>query len=980
MFLTAVLLLGVTLVVEGVGDEALSVSAATVAPASVPQTGLSLQSTPTFGTATTISAGALHTCALSNDSVFCWGSGIDGQLGIDESGMVSREVPAVVLNSADNAFTNTNVTAVSAGALHTCAIQSGKLFCWGNNENGQLGDNSTTNRLTPVAVATSAADAFTNTNVTAVSAGRRHTCAIENRSVFCWGRNVKSETGQLGTGSAVNKTLPEAVSVTADVPGFQNTNVTAVSAANVHTCAIEGGTVFCWGVNGIYGRMGTGLNNDPFVGSTAVTVSVTSAVPGFQNTNVTAVSAADIHTCAIEGGAVFCWGSGSDHRLGNGSPNVQLSPVTVSATSDVPGFTNTNVSAVAAGGSEQSSGHTCAIEDSSVFCWGSRTDGAVGDGLSSGIQETPVTVSASGLFANSAVTTLALRSHDGMPYRAPRGSCAIEDGKAFCWGMNSMGATGNLLGARSSDPFSALPLRVDPPFISFTGMASLTVNTGAGITPVDFTANGLAEPVTFTLVETDGATLATLPTGLQFTSSGTVASISGTPTATLTQTCFKVRGQSGADDVVSDCVNLTVETLPPGFGSHQSFRRTTVGTPITPLDIPTQGMTGPVTFTAVNFMGVGATGPNNLTGLGALHAGLSIVTTSATAAQIVGTPTESGFASFKIQAVDGATTVVTPLSIIIEVLSGGGGGGGGGTGFGGGGGVAPVVNTPAPTPAAPLAPAGPAVLSPPAAGAAPSLVTAEDAARVQQAPGAGGVRVNGAVVTAAVARVDVPAAEVAPEDRTPEQVASVQEAAAELVASFTADAPAGAAPLVTVTNTDTGAVVNGVVVDPRDGVTPVPVPAEDVVLLSAAETRVLFAAASGEAVPAEAPGAVLEVSEGGVISAVAYGFPASVPGEVVIFSTPTLLGTFTIGDDGSFAGQLGIPEGLEAGEHTLVLTAGGVTTSLGLVVAGDGSTEIVPQPEVGTLPATGADHDPAWLVLLLAIGGLMVLVSRRRYV
>jgi hypothetical protein len=260
------------------------------------------------------------------------------------------------------------------------------------------------------------------------------------------------------------------------------------------------------------------------------------------------------------------------------------------------------------------------------------------------------------------------------------------------------------------------------------------------------------------------------------------------------------------------------------------------------------------------------------------------------------------------------------------------------------------------------------------------MVSAEDAERVQQTPGSGGVLVNGEPVAAQVSSLAVPAADVAPEDRTPEQVAAVQQAAAALVEVFNAAVPEGAAPLVTVTNTDTGAVVNGVLVDPRDGVTPVPVPAEDVVVLSAAEIKVLFAAASGDAVPSDASGAVLEVSEGGVISAVAYGFPSSVPGEVVIFSTPTMLGSFTIGADGSFAGQMGLPAGLESGDHTLVLTAGGVTTSLGLKVAGDGSASLAPLPTIETLPSTGTSHDPTLWMLLVTLGGLMVWISRRRHV
>jgi LPXTG-motif cell wall-anchored protein len=247
---------------------------------------------------------------------------------------------------------------------------------------------------------------------------------------------------------------------------------------------------------------------------------------------------------------------------------------------------------------------------------------------------------------------------------------------------------------------------------------------------------------------------------------------------------------------------------------------------------------------------------------------------------------------------------------------------------------------------------------------------------LQQTPGAGGVMIDGESVPTEVVSVTVPAAQVAPESRTPEQVVEVQAAAQELVDAFNAAAPAGTEPLVTVTNTDTGAVVNGVLVDPRDGVTPVPVPVEDVLMVSAADMKVLLAAATDAGVPEEVTGGVLEVAEGGVVSALAYGLPNGVAGEVVIFSTPTLLGSFTTGGDGSFAGQLTLPE-LEPGAHTLVLTAGGVTSSLGLMVAArDGG---LPTPTPGVLPSTGGDVDGLLLMAaaMFMVLGVVVLTRRR---
>ena len=89
--------------------------------------------------------------------------------------------------------TGIGVTAVEAGEAHTCAIKSGALYCWGNNNyDGQLGDGTTTNRSTPVEVQ------GMGSSVTAVAAGAAHTCAIKSGALYCWGWNLY---GQLGDGT-----------------------------------------------------------------------------------------------------------------------------------------------------------------------------------------------------------------------------------------------------------------------------------------------------------------------------------------------------------------------------------------------------------------------------------------------------------------------------------------------------------------------------------------------------------------------------------------------------------------------------------------------------------------------------------------------------------------------------------------------------------------------------------------------------------
>ena len=143
-----------------------------------------------------ISAGDDHTCALKDGGVWCWGYNSYGQLGNNST--TDSHVPVAVSGLASG------VIAISAGGDHTCALKDGGVWCWGCNAYGQLGNNSTTDSHVPVAVV-----GLPSSGVSAISAGAVHTCALKDGGVWCWGGNG---CGQLGNGTTTDSTVPVAVS------------------------------------------------------------------------------------------------------------------------------------------------------------------------------------------------------------------------------------------------------------------------------------------------------------------------------------------------------------------------------------------------------------------------------------------------------------------------------------------------------------------------------------------------------------------------------------------------------------------------------------------------------------------------------------------------------------------------------------------------------------------------------------------------
>jgi len=332
-----------------------------------------------------ISAGANHTCGVTNrGGAMCWGDNSTGALGNETFSDSAVPVEVSSLSSG--------VTSISAGRDHTCAVVAGAAMCWGSNATGQLGDNSVTDSTVPTAVS------GLSSQVTAIAAGADHSCAVVSGGARCWGA---AGVGQIGDGNGVQTSVPS------QVTGLTS-GVTAISTGTGYACAVVSGAAKCWGSN-TQGELGDGSTADA-----SAPVDVVGLGSG-----VTAISAGRELTCAVVSGGGKCWGAGGIGQLGIGQ---------LAVNSAVP----LDVVGLSSGVTEMSAGwpHGCTVVSGAVKCWGFNGNGRLGIGFAGGAFYSPLDVvglsgGASGLSAS-----------DGH-------MCVIASGVARCWGYNSSGQLGD---------------------------------------------------------------------------------------------------------------------------------------------------------------------------------------------------------------------------------------------------------------------------------------------------------------------------------------------------------------------------------------------------------------------------------------------------------------------------------------------------------------------------------------------------------
>lgn len=386
----------------------------TLAAASAGLTGVTTAAMNVFLNFVGVGAGGATTCGLTAfGAVYCWGQNANGQLG--DGTTTSRSLPTKVLAPAGVRFTAISQNTRDASPLVTNCARSdgGAAYCWGSGVTGGIGDGLLVNRLTATLVTPPAGVSFAM-----VTAGGTHACGgAPSGAAYCWGNGVR---GNLGDGTGANHPLPTLVTPPA---GVSFATLSAGMSINCGTTSI--GAAYCWG-NNSSGQIGDGFTADRLIPTLV-------AAPG--GVSFATVQAGGGVSCGLTfTGAVYCWGSGFDGQVGDGTNSNRLTPVPIAAPVGVTfGQITTSVF------------HTCGLSTTGqAYCWGFNGSVQLGDGTSTSRNTPTAVIMPAGV---SFISISAGNDH----------TCGITSlGAMYCWGSNTVGQ----LGDGTSGTTRATPVRV----------------------------------------------------------------------------------------------------------------------------------------------------------------------------------------------------------------------------------------------------------------------------------------------------------------------------------------------------------------------------------------------------------------------------------------------------------------------------------------------------------------------------------------
>jgi alpha-tubulin suppressor-like RCC1 family protein len=361
-----------------------------------------------------IVAGYDHTCAINTSgAAYCWGDNSDGQIGTNDSTTFSYDTAQAVFGLSSGVFS------LGADGFGTCAISTGgAISCWGDDFDGELGDNTTTfgEQYAPVA------SGITSNGIHVSGSGDATCYLLGSGAVDCAGYDGSYEIANGLTPSFMDYVTPSSTLITS---GTLTIAGSTDGEGNMFCAVASSGGVKCWGSQ-FNGSLGDGSTTQS---STPISVSGISTA--------TNVSTAYSHACAVlSTGGLECWGDNTYGELGNGKTSTTPSSTPVTATV-------TGVSQVATGFDTSGfAGFTCVLTTAgAVECVGYNASGELGNGktATSKAWVTPIASGAIGIAAGG--------GH----------ACALlATGKVQCWGNNSSGQVGNGTFTNSKVPVTVM--------------------------------------------------------------------------------------------------------------------------------------------------------------------------------------------------------------------------------------------------------------------------------------------------------------------------------------------------------------------------------------------------------------------------------------------------------------------------------------------------------------------------------------------
>ncbi|MFC7415690.1 protein kinase [Gordonia phosphorivorans] len=356
-------------------------------------------------------------CSIEDASLYCWGANGDGQLG--DGSESNRVTPAKIGTLSD-------VTAIALGGYNesdepevtACAVAENDAYCWGSGLFGVLGNNASSSSSVPLKVNGLG-------KVTAISTDKYTTCAVSDGDVWCWGWNSR---GEGGADSASEIEMPTKVDGIADVTSLQVRSGT--------TCAVtKQQELFCWGDNG-NGQLGDGTTDrKPTPTKVGGLDKVTSVSVGSGTADKVRFS----QVCAVADGDVYCWGA--QFEGDSSTATDQRSPKKVDGLPGSARTVSTDINTM------------CATADDSVYCWGNDRLAQAGNNAAADVISTPTQVKGLGK-VTAAITGTST-------------SCAMSDDQTYCWGFNGGGRIGDGStpneGPNDESPKVATPVRVAIP-------------------------------------------------------------------------------------------------------------------------------------------------------------------------------------------------------------------------------------------------------------------------------------------------------------------------------------------------------------------------------------------------------------------------------------------------------------------------------------------------------------------------------------